>query len=249
VKQSAKNLAKGKSVAKAMSAARLRAGQASRRAVPSKERGTGGPASSGKAKAPGGMPARSAKRKVAPRPKAVKARPAGKASGVKVALSRTSVSEVKSAGKQADGKTYTRLDHIDDATLDKIIAKLEEMRAESQATVNTQVSSALKPLSEEADVGDDMDLASRDRDREFNLLEHERHLRRLQQIAEAFERIKDGTYGLCEGTDEPINPKRLLIMPLARYSLEYQQEQEKMLGRTPEEFYFEEESALEGEEE
>ncbi len=60
---------------------------------------------------------------------------------------------------------------------------------------------------------------------------HQRHLRRLQQIDEAFERIEDGTYGLCEGTDEPINPKRLLIMPLARYSLEYQQQQEKMLGR------------------
>jgi len=123
------------------------------------------------------------------------------------------------------------------------------MRDESQAIVNMQVATDRKPMAEEADVGDDMDLASQDRDREFNLLMHERHLRRLQQIEEAFERIEDRTYGLCEGTDEPINPKRLLIMPLARFSIEYQQEQEKMLGRTPEDFYFEEESSIEGEEE
>jgi len=44
------------------------------------------------------------------------------------------------------------------------------------------------------------------------------------------------TEALAEGAAAP---KRLLIMPLARYSIEYQQEQEKMLGRTPGHFYFE----------
>lgn len=150
--------------------------------------------------------------------------------------------------KGSDGKAYTRLEHIDDETLNQIIAKLEEMRAESLKSVNMKMADG-SPATDESEVGDDMDLASQDRDREFNLLMHERHLRRLQQIDEAFERIREGTYGLCEGTDEPINPKRLLIMPLARFSIEYQQEQEKMLGRTPEEFYFEEEAAIENEEE
>jgi len=147
------------------------------------------------------------------------------------------------------GTPGTRIPHIDDATLAKIEAKLKEMREESANIVNRKVSSDSGGFGEDTDVGDDMDLASQDRDREFNLLMHERHLRRIQQIDEAFQRIKDGTYGLCEGTDEPINPRRLLIYPLARYSIEYQQEQEKMLGRTPEEFFFEEESNLENEEE
>jgi len=150
--------------------------------------------------------------------------------------------------KGPDGKSYSRLEHIDDATLDSIVAKLDEMRAESLSIVNMKKGDG-NAIGEESDVGDDMDLASQDRDREFNLLMHERHLRRLQQIDEAYERIREGTYGLCEGTDEPINPRRLLIMPLARYSIEYQQEQEKTLGRTPEEFYFEDEAAIDSEEE
>ena len=129
-------------------------------------------------------------------------------------------------------KIKSKIPHIDSKTLSQIIAKLQEMREESLNIVNAHMQSDLKPREESSDVGDDLDQASNERDREFNLIMHQRHLRRLQQIEDAFERIDDATYGLCEGTDEPINPKRLLIMPLARYSLEYQEHQEKMLGRS-----------------
>ena len=138
--------------------------------------------------------------------------------------------------KKKTKQTFSRLEHIDDVTLDQIIAKLEEMRTESLGIVNNQVHTDLRPRAEANDVGDESDLASANRDREFSMLMHERHLRRLQQVGEAFERIEEGTFGLCEGTEELINPKRLMIMPLARFSLEYQQEQEKMLGRNAAEF-------------
>ncbi len=123
------------------------------------------------------------------------------------------------------------LAHIDDRTLGKIVAKLEEMREESQNIVNAHMQSDLQPREDSSDVGDDLDQASNERAREFDLIMHQRHLQRLQQIEGAFLRMDDGTYGLCEGTDEPIHSKRLLIMPLARFSLEYQEQQEKMLGR------------------
>lgn len=145
-------------------------------------------------------------------------------------------------------KTHTRLEHIDDETLDQIITKLEEMRAESNRHVNATLHADVNPNSEENEVGDEHDQATKARQREFELLMHERHLRRLQQIEEAFQKIKDGTYGLCEGTDEPINPKRLLIMPLARYSLEYQQHQEKQIGKSAEALYEEEEPTFDTEE-
>ncbi|MCZ6843075.1 MAG: TraR/DksA family transcriptional regulator [SAR324 cluster bacterium] len=111
---------------------------------------------------------------------------------------------------------------------------MEEIREESLRVVNMHMKEDLKKREESGDVGDEVDQASSERDREFSLIIHQRHLRRLKQIEEAFERIEDGTYGLCEGTEEPIDPNRLLIMPLARFSLEYQQQQEKMLGRSPE---------------
>lgn len=129
------------------------------------------------------------------------------------------------------------IEHIDDKTLVLIITKLEEMRDESLAIVNHDREEGHKPWEDTHDVGDDLDQAANERDREFNLIMHQRHLKRLNQIEEAFDRIKDGSFGLCEGTDEPINPKRLMIMPLAKYSLEYQEQQEKMMGRAIEGAY------------
>ncbi|MFI5400275.1 MAG: TraR/DksA family transcriptional regulator [SAR324 cluster bacterium] len=127
-----------------------------------------------------------------------------------------------------------KMAHIDDATLAKIVARLDEMRIESQDVVHQHVTSDLEQHKEVTDVGDDLDQAVTERDREFDLIMHQRHLRRLNQVTDAFHRLQDGVYGFCEGTEEPINPKRLIIMPLARYSLEYQEQQEKMLGRSPE---------------
>jgi RNA polymerase-binding protein DksA len=49
----------------------------------------------------------------------------------------------------------------------------------------------------------------------------------LLEIDEALERIKNGTYGVCEGSGEPIPKKRLEVFPTARYTVEYQSELEK----------------------
>ena len=175
------------------------------------------------AKAKAKTPAKTAKSTAKAPAKAAKA-PAKSAAPPKSAVS-----------KPAKAASPANVDHIDDKTMKKIIEKLYEMREESVDVVNSQMKADLVRRGDTVDVGDDMDQASNERDREFNLLIHQRHLRRLTQIEEAFDRIHDGSYGLCEGTDEPINPKRLLIMPLARYSIEYQQQQEKTLGRNPEE--------------
>jgi DnaK suppressor protein len=126
-----------------------------------------------------------------------------------------------------------RMSHLDDPTLAKIVAKLDELRRESLGVVHQHVAADLEQQKAVGDVGDDLDQAVTERNREFDLIMHQRHLRRLQQIQDAFGRLQDGSYGFCEGTEEPINPKRLLIMPLARFSLEYQEQQEKMLGRSP----------------
>lgn len=199
-------------------------------------------AAAAKAKRPAAAAAK-AKKPVA-RPKApVKAKkPAVKpkvAAKAKKPVARTAPAKKPAAKakstRAAAASKVTRLPHLDEKTLTQIVAKLNEMRAESSRFVNTQVQADLLQREEGGDVGDDMDQASNERDREFSLLLHQRHLRRLKQIEDAFGRIADGSYGLCEGTEEPINPRRLLIMPLARFSLEYQQQQEKMLGRSPEE--------------
>ena len=177
--------------------------------------------------------------------------PAGKKAGKSATAAKTRVgataksqapkkkavaaTNTKTAKGKGDVKKTPSLPHLKDNVLRQIIAKLDDMRSESVRVVNLHMHEDLKQREESGDVGDDMDQASSERDREFSLIIHQRHLRRLKQVDEAFERIDEGTYGLCEGTEEPIDPKRLMIMPLARFSIEYQQQQEKMLGRSPDE--------------
>lgn len=50
---------------------------------------------------------------------------------------------------------------------------------------------------------------------------------RLAEIDDALQRIKDGTYGICEGTGEPIPKRRLEVFPAARYTVAYQEKLEK----------------------
>ena len=50
---------------------------------------------------------------------------------------------------------------------------------------------------------------------------------RIAEIDSALERIRKGTYGICEGSGKPIPVKRLEAFPAARYSIEHQEILEK----------------------
>jgi DnaK suppressor protein len=52
----------------------------------------------------------------------------------------------------------------------------------------------------------------------------------IYEIDEALRRIKNGTYGICESSDEPIEKERLKVVPHARHSVRVQSELEK--GKT-----------------
>jgi DnaK suppressor protein len=49
----------------------------------------------------------------------------------------------------------------------------------------------------------------------------------LQEIEEALERIKDGTYGVCLHSGEPIDRKRLEAVPWAKLSVKAQERVER----------------------
>jgi RNA polymerase-binding transcription factor DksA len=65
----------------------------------------------------------------------------------------------------------------------------------------------------------DMDLAL-----SFVATEHEL----LNEVNNALERIFAGTYGVCQQTGEPINAKRLEVLPFAKFSLKGQEEFERL---------------------
>ena len=80
------------------------------------------------------------------------------------------------------------------------------------------------------------DLGTDNYEQEFTLglVDGERKL--LTEIDDALQRIENGTYGICEGTGQPIPKARLEAQPWARYSVEYarimeqqQQQQQQQL--------------------
>jgi DnaK suppressor protein len=54
----------------------------------------------------------------------------------------------------------------------------------------------------------------------------------LYEIEQALKRIKEGTYGVCELTQEPIEPERLKAIPWTRYCVAAQSQIEARKGAT-----------------
>lgn len=50
-------------------------------------------------------------------------------------------------------------------------------------------------------------------DWEFNLAQRRRAERKVKSIEEALQKIREGTYGVCERCHGKIDPERLMILP------------------------------------
>jgi DnaK suppressor protein len=82
-------------------------------------------------------------------------------------------------------------------------------------------------LISQSDIGDLIDQAGDERERELSLLLSSRDKEKLLAINEALEKLKDATYGDCEECGERIGAGRLKVMPLARYCVSCQAKLEK----------------------
>lgn len=72
------------------------------------------------------------------------------------------------------------------------------------------------------------DRASLETDHQLELRTRDRERKLINKIDEALDRIKDGSYGYCEETDEPIGLRRLIARPIATLSLEAQERHERL---------------------
>lgn len=73
---------------------------------------------------------------------------------------------------------------------------------------------------------DPSDRASVEEDHTLELRIRDRERKHLHAIDQALSRIRDGSYGWCEESGEPIGLERLLARPTATLSLEAQQRHE-----------------------
>ena len=77
---------------------------------------------------------------------------------------------------------------------------------------------------------DEMDIASRQTDQAYLLRLADKEKKLLREIDRALAKFERGTYGICEGTGEPIGLKRLELRPWTRHSLEYKELLERERG-------------------
>lgn len=90
--------------------------------------------------------------------------------------------------------------------------------------------SALQDL-RERNVGDEIDFAIDSEQDEINSQMVEIESRELDNIEHALEKIREGTYGICEVTGKPIPLARLKALPYATMCIEAQRELEKRQAR------------------
>ena len=74
---------------------------------------------------------------------------------------------------------------------------------------------------------DIVDQASSYTDKSVEMKALNRSRKLISKINSALQRIKDGTYGYCEETGEPIGLKRLMARPIAKYTIAAQEKHEK----------------------
>ncbi|NQT47233.1 MAG: TraR/DksA C4-type zinc finger protein [Candidatus Omnitrophica bacterium] len=71
------------------------------------------------------------------------------------------------------------------------------------------------------------DMATDNYDREFSLGLADNELKILYSIDDALERIKEGTFGICENCEKPIAKRRLMALTHTKFCLSCMSEEEK----------------------
>ena len=98
--------------------------------------------------------------------------------------------------------------------------KIEIIRANNEALYNGS-------LDDSGTSADIVDQASSYTDKTVEMKAINRQIKLISKIDQALNRIKDGTYGFCAETGEPIGIKRLIARPVAELCIAAQEKHEK----------------------
>ena len=105
-----------------------------------------------------------------------------------------------------------------------LLQKREEILSDVEA-LREEAADANRPLGLEGDQSatptHDADWGTEQREQSFALRMMEWERDTLREIEEALRRIEGGNYGVCLATGRPIERKRLLAKPWAKFSIEH----------------------------
>ena len=105
------------------------------------------------------------------------------------------------------------------------IEKLINWRKEIIKSNNESI--ILSNLDDNSSSADIVDQASSQTEKSVELRASNRRRKLVNKIDHALKKLKDGTYGYCEDTGEPIGLKRLIARPIATLSIQAQEQHEQ----------------------
>jgi RNA polymerase-binding transcription factor DksA len=134
----------------------------------------------------------------------------------------------KISNKRKSILTAKELERYRDLLIEKlkeILGNVDHIESEALKTSRQDSSGDLSSMPiHMADIGSD----NYEQEFALGLMDSERKI--VQEIHEAIKRIQNGTYGICEGTGEPISKPRLDGIPWTRYCVQYAEMVEKGLA-------------------
>ncbi len=162
-----------------------------------------------------------------PRKKATKKSPSGaraqkSATKAPAAPARPAAGANSKPGTPARRGAHAAKSPFGKRDLDHFKSMLLDRRRRILDNVLAMEAEALKTSGQDFSVDHMADHGSDNFEQDFTLSLVETERKELVDIDQALERIEQRSYGICEGSGEPIGRARLEAIPYARYSIDYQ---------------------------
>ncbi len=110
----------------------------------------------------------------------------------------------------------------------KNLAEFKDLLDQQLESLLQEVGKTVSEMTEEnPNFPDPTDRATLESDRNFELRIRDRERMLINKIRQALERIKDGSFGLCETCEEKIGTERLRARPVTTLCIDCKTEQER----------------------
>ena len=143
-------------------------------------------------------------------------------------IKKVSKRPVKKLVKKPSGKAYkpsNKEKYM--CTKHKKFFSDELIRWKKEIIQSNSLGNMLNSSDDNISSADMVDQASSYTDKSVEMKALSRSRKLIEKIDAAIRRIKNGTYGYCEETSEPIGLKRLMARPIATLSIEAQESHER----------------------
>ena len=108
-----------------------------------------------------------------------------------------------------------------------LLVERKRLRDELSEMEEHQLKTEEKPVADAANEDDLVDVATETFEREKELALESTVQGMLEMVEEALQRVRDGTYGVCDGCGKPIDGNRLRAIPYARLCIKCKEREER----------------------